>query len=374
MGSEPDPVTGGRPRAVIVTASVGAGHDGAAHELARRLERDGFGVEVHDYLEILPRRLGRILRSTYTRQLNSVPRTWGWVLGALDLIPPLAWIVAAIAGLAGRRRLDEVLRNAGPDVVVSTYPLASHVLGELRRRRQLAVPVVTFLTDLSVHRLWVCSGADAHLALHPVAALQARTHGARAVVVTAPAVGRRFTALAAPDRAARREALREAFGLPEDAPVALVVAGSLGVGEVEEAVRDILATGRAVPLVVCGHNTALAARLDRVDGVVALGWVHDMAGLVHASDVVVQNAGGLSSLEAISAGIPVLTYRSIPGHGEANAAALEAAGLAPWIRSERDLDAALDTALRYRSPGLPDAPQPESVIAGLAAVAGGSRR
>jgi UDP-N-acetylglucosamine:LPS N-acetylglucosamine transferase len=99
-----------------------------------------------------------------------------------------------------------------------------------------------------------------------------------------------------------------------------------------------------------------------------------MAGLVHASDVVVQNAGGLSSLEAISAGIPVLTYRSIPGHGEANAAALEAAGLAPWIRSERDLDAALDTALRYRSPGLPDAPQPESVIAGLAAVAGGSRR
>jgi UDP-N-acetylglucosamine:LPS N-acetylglucosamine transferase len=374
MGSEPDPVRAGRPRAVIVTASVGAGHDGAAHELARRLERDGFGVDVHDYLEILPRRLGRFLRSAYTRQLNTVPWTWGWVLAALDLIPPLAWITAAVAGLAGRRRLDQVLREAGPDVVVSTYPLASHVLGELRRRQLLAVPVITFLTDLSVHRLWICSGADAHLALHPVAAGQARMHGARAVVVTAPAVSRRFAPLAHPDRSTRRAALREAFGLPADAPVALVVAGSLGVGAVEEAVQDILATGKAVPLVVCGHNTALAARLDRVAGVVALGWVHDMAALVHASDVVVQNAGGLSSLEAISAGVPVITYRSIPGHGEANAAALEAAGLAPWIRSVGGLGAALDGALRYRSPGLPDAPEPEAVIAGLAAVAGGSRR
>jgi UDP-N-acetylglucosamine:LPS N-acetylglucosamine transferase len=162
--------------------------------------------------------------------------------------------------------------------------------------------------------------------------------------------------------------VREAFGLPAGAAVALIVAGSLGVGELEESARDVAATGRAIPLVVAGHNAELAARLERIPGVLALGWVHDMAALVHGSDVVIQNAGGLSSLEAMSAGIPVITYRSIPGHGEANAAALDAAGLAPWIRRPRDLDRGLAGALRGSTAALPDAPDPAAIIAGLAAV------
>ncbi|MDQ1653479.1 MAG: hypothetical protein QOI35_2679, partial [Cryptosporangiaceae bacterium] len=278
MGSEPDAARTVRPRAVIVTASVGAGHDGAARELGRRLERDGFRVETHDYLDILPRRLGTLLRSVYTRQLSTVPRTWGWVLAALELMPPLAWLAAAVAGLAGRARIQEILRQgAEPAVVVSTYPLASHLLGELRRRRLLRAPVITYLTDFSVHRLWVCGGADAHLALHPVAAGQALGHGARTVIVCAPAVNPGFAPLAAAERGRRRSGVREAFGLPADAPLALIVAGSLGVGELEESARDVVATGRAIPIVVTGHNAELAARLDRIPGVLALGWAHDMA-------------------------------------------------------------------------------------------------
>jgi UDP-N-acetylglucosamine:LPS N-acetylglucosamine transferase len=64
----------------------------------------------------------------------------------------------------------------------------------------------------------------------------------------------------------------------------------------------------------------------------ALGWVDDMPALLRACDVVVQNAGGLSSLEAMAAGLPVVTHRPVPGHGLTNAEALDAAGLATWVR------------------------------------------
>jgi hypothetical protein len=66
-----------------------------------------------------------------------------------------------------------------------------------------------------------------------------------------------------------------------------------------------------------------------------------MPALMHAADVLLHNAGGLSSLEAFATGLPVASYRCIPGHGLTNAAALEEAGTAVWIRDPARLKAVL---------------------------------
>jgi UDP-N-acetylglucosamine:LPS N-acetylglucosamine transferase len=181
-----------------------------------------------------------------------------------------------------------------------------------------------------------------HLALHPVPAAQARSRGARDTIVTGPAVGPAFRP---PRDEAERRRARLAFGLPDHAPLALVVAGSWGVGSVDRSARDIADTGLAVPVVVCGRNEPLRKRLRDDNRVITLGWVDDMATLIRACDLVVQNAGGLTSLESLTSGVPVVTYRCLPGHGETNAAALEEAGWADWVRRRRDLPAALTKAL-----------------------------
>ena len=80
-------------------------------------------------------------------------------------------------------------------------------------------------------------------------------------------------------------------------------------------------------------------------GVIALGWRDDLPDVIAACDCVVQNAGGFTSLEALAAGTPVVTYRPIPGHGVTNAANLELAGLAPWPRSPQDLTRVLREVL-----------------------------
>ena len=45
-------------RVVVVSASVGGGHDGATRELANRLRAAGRSVELIDALDLLPGRLG----------------------------------------------------------------------------------------------------------------------------------------------------------------------------------------------------------------------------------------------------------------------------------------------------------------------------
>ncbi|SEG90692.1 UDP-N-acetylglucosamine:LPS N-acetylglucosamine transferase [Actinacidiphila yanglinensis] len=321
---------GGPGRIVVVSASVGAGHDGAAAGLAERLRAHGYLVDRRDFLDLLPAGAGRLLCGGYHRLLTWAPEGYQHLYRTTDRSRP-GRVWRALFRSAGRR----LLRDLPPDTraVVSTYPGASQVLGALRRRGALAVPALTYLTDFSVHALWVAAGIDAHLAVHAVPAAQAHAQGAAAVTVAGPVADPRFT----PAAAGQRSGARARFGLPERGPLALMVAGSWGVGPVRQAAAEIRATGLAVPVVVCGRNDALAARL-RQDGVEhAFGWVDDMPGLMHACDVLVQNAGGLTSLEAFAAGLPVASYRCIPGHGRTNARALEEAGLAAWIRGADDL-------------------------------------
>src|SRR6266545_1746889 len=68
------------PRIVVITASIGAGHDGAADELIRRLRGLGFAVDRHDFIDLMPAGLGRHMNAAYKRQLFVAPRTWGWFL------------------------------------------------------------------------------------------------------------------------------------------------------------------------------------------------------------------------------------------------------------------------------------------------------
>lgn len=304
---------------------MGGGHDGAAYELARRLEARGWQVDVRDYLQALPFSLGFFLRWVYAAQLRVAPGSYQLLYRGLERAWPLLVAAKCIAGWA-RPRLRRWTRAGSYDVVVSTYPLASQALGQLRRRRRLETPVVTYLTDFSVHPLWVSRNVDAHVALHPAPAAQARRMAAGiAVRVGGPLVRPEFFVRHLP---AQRSRVRNELGIPADVTVALIVAGSWGVGDVRATAAELVATGAAHPLVVCGRNEALAAelRLARLGSVV--GWVEDMAALMAAADVIVQNAGGLTSLEAFAAGLPVLSYRCIPGHGRSNAEAMAAAGVA----------------------------------------------
>jgi UDP-N-acetylglucosamine:LPS N-acetylglucosamine transferase len=241
------------------------------------------------------------------------------------------------------RAAEQAVLDAIPaDAVaaVATYPLAAQVLGRLRASGRLAVPVVVTFTDFSVHPLWIAPGVDLYVAPHAVTAAQAVGHGVDAarVAVARPLVSARFTQ----SSAQRRAAARAQFGLDDDAkPLALLLGGSWGVGDIEETAHDLAASGVVTPVVVCGRNEVLRGRLRAAGFPHVFGWVGDMASLMAACDVMVQNAGASSTLEAFATGLPVATYRSLVGHGRTNAAVLDEAGLAVWVRTQADLAGSL---------------------------------
>ena len=333
------------PRVVVVSAAVGAGHDGPADEIAHRLRARGHQVARRDGLSILPLGLGRALREAYLAQLRVAPTSWAAVLAACAGGRPAAGIHHALDRLTDR---TAALVGGGPTAaVVSTYPLVSQLLGRLRVQGRLDAPVLSYLTDAAVHPLWHHPGVDAVLAPHQLLAAQLRAFAPETPVLQcAPAVASRFTA---PVPAGRVAAIRGRLGVPEGRRIALVTSGSTGSGDVRASAADIAALD-VVPVVACGRNAALRRRVERLGAGPVLGWIDDMPSLLAAADVVVQNAGGLACWEALVARRPVVTHRALPGHGAANAAVLEVAGLVPWTRSAAELGTLLRAPARLPAP------------------------
>ncbi len=318
----------------MLSATIGAGHDATTGELARRLRARGFEVECRDFMDLLPFRLGRGAVHGHYTLLRRAP----WFYGLLFDIGERYPTTPPMTRLMLYPLRHRLLRSVDEDVaaVVAVYPLATQVVGPLRRSGRLASMAITYATDFGVHRHWVSPGIDVTLTPHAVGVEQARRHGARQAVVAGAVVGDRFRPAAPGAKAAARERL----GLPPGR-LALVVAGSWGVGEIEATAADIARTGVAVPVIACGRNTALRERLVRQGMPYVLGWVDDMATLMQSVDVLVENAGGSMALEGMACGVPVLTYRPIPGHGRRSALAQERAGITTWVRRRQDLGPAL---------------------------------
>ena len=330
----------------MVSARMGAGHQGAAVELARRLSGRGRRPVIVDFLDAFARPLAGAWERFYRLQLRYAPNSYESSYQLFYRHPRL-WepFVSFERSLAGGEVMDWV-REHDPDVIVSTYSFATLVLGRLRQEGSLGVPVVNFLTDFGVHPRAVHPAADLNLALHAVPARSAAAFVATPTVVAGPAVAPAFSVATA---AAERVSGREWLGATDSERVVLVVAGSWGVGEsLAATVAAVVATGRFRVVTVCGTDRRLRQKLERQGLGTVIGWTDRMPELLAAADVVVENAGGLTSLEAFASGVPIVTYRPIPGHGRDNVRGMVAAGVTTWAQDEAELLAALD---RLSAPG-----------------------
>jgi len=351
-------------RALVITGSVGAGHNGAASELVRRLEARGLEATYRDYLDALPRRYQRLLRDGYAFSAGRAPGVFDWLFRSEERDSVVRSLTMRLCRLACRELAEWVGQEY--DVVVTTFPFAAQSLGMLKQDGVLTAPAVCYLTDPAPHRLWVHPCVDVHLTVTQATAAEGTERYGVPMAAAGPLAPAAF---AEPVDTARRQALRTGLGVVPGRRMALLVTGSMGLGDVMAGVRALQAVDGTVPVVLCGRNERLRRRISRLPGVVALGWRDDVPALMAAADVLVHNAGGLSLTEALVAGLPAVSYEVLSGHGRANAATLARSGLAPWPRTPARLAEALEQQAargRVHLPELPEHQQAANVVDALA--------
>lgn len=324
-------------RLLIVSASMGAGHDAAAAALTAQAEAEGYEVRTVDLLAMPPHGQGAFLRAFYHSMISIIPGLYDWAMRTWVHHPGLFVWLTRNGGRSAEKPLLAEIESFRPDAVVAVYNLAAQVLGRLRTQGRLATPVATYVTDPGAHPYWVWPGVDLHLAPMSDTASALEQMGAAVVKPVAPLIAQRF--LEPIDRSAARRRLK----LADDARVVLVNGGSWGVGRVVAAARRLTVDADVV-LVLTGHGARLADRVGSVSGAQPVPWTRDVPGVLAAADVVVDNAGGTTCWEALAVGKPIVVYRPIAGHGRINADALQRTGLATRATTADELHAAVMAA------------------------------
>ena len=350
---------------LILTASVGEGHDLPARVLAEQLRAEDPECEV--VVEDGLRAMGRGFVLINERAPGVVFFRFRWLWDAafwlfVGLAPTRRATQAAVRRL-GSRGVLRLVEEVEPDVVVSVYPMTTEVLGGLRRRGRLRLPVVAAITDLAMMHYWAAPGIDLHLITHPESAAEVlEVAGSDAVVravhgLTRPEFGEPCDPVEA----------RKALDLPHNGKVVLVSGGGWGVGDLGKAVDQALAIdGVSVVAVLAGRNEDLRARLmrkyDDEPRCRVVGFTEQMSEWLAAGDALVHSTGGLTVLEAHVRGCPTISYGWGRGHIRANNEAFRRFGIADVAESDRELRDALARALQAR-------PAPATTLAALPSAA-----
>ena len=192
------------------------------------------------------------------------------------------------------------------------FDFRNYALASLKRRGKISQPCANLVTDFAPHPMWMYPDLDDNYVMHiSTIEMVSTMMEPSPTTVVAPLVSRRFLG------PTRRTEARLALGAPEDAFMVMVIGGGWGVGNIEGSARSVATVEGVWTVVVCGRNEDLRKRLSEhpPSRSTILGFVDNMPDLIDACDLAVQNAGGLTSLEALRRGCPLLITDAIPGHG-----------------------------------------------------------
>jgi len=315
-----------------VSASIGSGHVAAGRALETALGRVGAETSHVDLLDYTTAPFRRLYRQAYFDLVRSAPDLVDWFGKRLDRRPTedetrLLRLRARFARLLSHHLPRQIARVC-PTLVIHTHFLGPEILSA--QRRPLAIAQVQVITDFFAHALWLRSsirryyvGAEemaVHLAASGVAAERIR--------VTGIPIDARFAAL--PTRAEARTLL----DLEPDRDVLLMMAGGMEARTVVALLEQV--AGLRWPLhvvIVCGRSPDLVAQLKPIvaeaRGLVRmrlLGFTDQVPTYMAAADLMAGKPGGLTSSEALAAGLPMAIVQPYPLQEEANATYLLEAG------------------------------------------------
>jgi UDP-N-acetylglucosamine:LPS N-acetylglucosamine transferase len=311
-------------RILILSASFGDGHNAAARSIRDALELSGEATktELLDLFELASPRLNAVMKKAYQNIVRFAPALWSRVFAVFD--SPSLFVPQIRSMRKMRNALGELLRKSNPDVVVSTYPVYSHLIAELFRDRERSFRFITVITDsISVCAAWFHAPSDIFVVADEPTASVLREKGAPA---------ERIKPLGFPVSPLFARGPEIALANPgnSEGPKILYVINT-GKSRAGHSLERLLAIPNLRLTITTGRNAALKARLSHRLGdfnnrVKILGWTNEMPQLLMSHHLLIGKAGGATVQETIAAACPMIINQVIPGQEEGNARLIEMLG------------------------------------------------
>jgi 1,2-diacylglycerol 3-beta-galactosyltransferase len=325
-------------RVVLLYADTGGGHRSAAEAIAR-----GIHLLYGDRYDVTL--VNTIAQMSYP--LNQMERSYPAVINGARILHQLifyatngrrrSWFIRKLYQISSADMATRVLQDHPADVYVSCSPIYSQVLPHYMRRAGSLAKLVVVATDLvSGHATNYTPDADFTVLPTEQALHEAIRNGVppELTCITGQPVW--------PDLRQRMgdcSATRASLGFDAAIPMALLIGGGDGMGQIGPTARAIALSGLPLQLlVVCGRNEVVRRELDQLQSrlpLKTLGFVTNVPELMGAADILITKAGAATVGEAFIARLPILLYDAVPGQEEGNVQYVVQEGAGAWCPSPR---------------------------------------
>lgn len=322
---------------LILSCNTGGGHNAAGAALEESIARLGHESRMINALEFLPRPASEIL----SRGHNFLYRHTPWLFGVGYRYeekhqPVLIYEQNAKAA----PELLKLLQAEQPDAVLCVHVFTGMMMTELRRNYGVTIPTYFVATDYTCSPGVGDMDMDAFCIPHADLADEFVGCGCdrTKLIATGIPVRQAFR------NNTSREDARKDLDFADARKVFVLACGSMGAGPMRDAarcIRSLLGEGDVL-VAVCGSNKRLQKQLEEdfwyyPHQVRVLGFTQEMDLYMHAADLLITKAGGLTTSEAVAAEVPILYLDAVPGCETRNLAFMADRGFCLAVASDEDL-------------------------------------
>jgi processive 1,2-diacylglycerol beta-glucosyltransferase len=342
---------------LIFYGSYGGGHLAAAKSIKNEIEEKYTDVEVKmvDCIEYINKYINKLTTEAYKELAKKAPHLWKRVYNDSQK-GPLAKISTTSNKLMSRK-LNVLLQEFEPDLIISTHPFGTQMCGVLKKRGKINCKLATILTDFHIHAQWLVFNeyVDYFFVSNEQMKLDMEEFDIpeEKIFVTGIPVSKKFL------ENFNKEEIYKEFGLsPEKETVLFFAGGEFGLGRnttfmTLKALERLFKTMQVVA--ISGKNPKMKKKfLDLVentgssDRIKILEYTDKVPELMSISSMVVTKAGGLTITESLTSHLPIIIINPIPGQEEENAQFLIDNEVAIWIRKGDNIARALKNLYRNK--------------------------
>ena len=314
------------PRILVTSATVGSGHNQAAKAIMEALPEalPAVQMELVDLMELVPKWFRLYYEGGFKLSMTRLGRAYGWGFRALNRPhrprrSPMERLRLRHERRALGRYLD-LLRDRRPDLVLHTHFLAAPAVAHLIDQG-LLLRQATVVTDVDVHRWWYSRHVEHWFLPQEYSRRHFDRWGIDPASVTVSGIPIRPKWQAPLDR----RKIFDDWQLPRDRKILLLCGGTeFTVGPVVKMARGIVeACPRACLVVLAGRNKNLLADLSGLhlppESLRPTGYTDRMPELAEVATMMLTKAGGITTAECLSKGLPMVFLRPVPGQEGGNA-------------------------------------------------------
>lgn len=268
----------------------------------------------------------------YTGLIDRAPFLWGLMYYLTDC-PILTRLSQKLHRLENARHgkgLEKLLLSAQPDVIIATHFFPIEVAAFLKRTGRLSSRVIAVITDYLPHALWIAPGVDQYVVGFPETKEELIKRGVeqKQISVLGIPIDPKFS------KQNDRVNLAKRLGLMAGCFTVLIASGGLGTGPIVSLVKTLSRVKEKMQLlVVTGKKASLFKPLSALSpriphSMKVYGFVYNMDELMDLADLMLTKPGGLSCMEALAKGLPLLLVSPIPGQESRNGWLLSKMGVA----------------------------------------------